>query len=87
MLRELYGPLQLSGERLVVTDPESSELIKYAANTILVRACAARRSTHVTSGWYEGIGGGGLARLLDSALRRDATADLEPGHPESFEFL
>jgi UDPglucose 6-dehydrogenase len=34
-LRDLYGPLQLSGERLVVTDPASSELIKYAANTML----------------------------------------------------
>jgi UDPglucose 6-dehydrogenase len=35
VLRDLYGPLQLSGERLVVTDPPSSELIKYAANTML----------------------------------------------------
>jgi UDPglucose 6-dehydrogenase len=35
LLRELYAPLQLSGERLVVTDPRSSELIKYAANTML----------------------------------------------------
>ncbi len=35
MLRELYAPLQLSGERMVVTDPRSSELIKYAANTML----------------------------------------------------
>lgn len=35
MLRELYAPLQLSGERLVVTDPRSSELIKYASNTML----------------------------------------------------
>jgi len=35
VLRELYGPLQLSGERIVVTDPASSELIKYAANTML----------------------------------------------------
>lgn len=34
-LRELYAPLQLSGERLVVTDPRSSELIKYASNTML----------------------------------------------------
>jgi UDPglucose 6-dehydrogenase len=34
-LRELYAPLQLSGERVVVTDPSSSELIKYAANTML----------------------------------------------------
>jgi UDPglucose 6-dehydrogenase len=34
-LRELYAPLQLSGERLVVTDPRSAELIKYAANTML----------------------------------------------------
>src|SRR5213078_5074247 len=34
-LRELYAPLQLSGERVVVTDPRSSELIKYASNTML----------------------------------------------------
>ena len=34
-LRDLYAPLQLSGERLVTTDPRSSELIKYAANTML----------------------------------------------------
>jgi UDPglucose 6-dehydrogenase len=34
-LRSLYAPLQLSGERVVVTDPRSSELIKYAANTML----------------------------------------------------
>jgi UDPglucose 6-dehydrogenase len=34
-LRELYMPLQLSGERLVITDPRSSELIKYASNTML----------------------------------------------------
>ncbi len=34
-LRELYAPLQLSGERLVMTDLRSSELIKYAANTML----------------------------------------------------
>ncbi len=34
-LRELYAPLQLSGERLVITDPRSSELIKYASNTML----------------------------------------------------
>jgi UDPglucose 6-dehydrogenase len=34
-LRELYAPLQLSGERLVMTDPRSSELIKYASNTML----------------------------------------------------
>jgi UDPglucose 6-dehydrogenase len=34
-LRDLYAPLQLSGERVVVTDPCSSELIKYAANTML----------------------------------------------------
>jgi UDPglucose 6-dehydrogenase len=34
-LRELYLPLQLSGERLVITDPRSSELIKYASNTML----------------------------------------------------
>ncbi len=35
VLRDLYGPLQLSGERIVVTDPPSSELIKYASNTML----------------------------------------------------
>jgi UDPglucose 6-dehydrogenase len=34
-IRDLYAPLQLSGERLVVTDPRSSELIKYASNTML----------------------------------------------------
>ncbi len=34
-LRELYAPLQLSGERVVVTDPRSSELIKYASNAAL----------------------------------------------------
>ena len=34
-LRDLYGPLQLSGERIVTTDPRSSELIKYAGNTML----------------------------------------------------
>ena len=31
----LYAPLQLSGERVVVTDPRSSELTKYAANAML----------------------------------------------------
>lgn len=34
-MRDLYAPLQLSGERLVVTEPRSSELIKYASNTML----------------------------------------------------
>jgi UDPglucose 6-dehydrogenase len=34
-LRLLYAPLQLSGERVVITDPRSSELTKYAANTML----------------------------------------------------
>lgn len=34
-MRLLYAPLQLSGERVVVTDPRSSELTKYAANTML----------------------------------------------------
>lgn len=34
-LRALYGTLQLSGERIVVTDPRSSELTKYAANAML----------------------------------------------------
>jgi len=35
ILRTLYAPLQLSGERVVFTDPRSSELTKYAANTML----------------------------------------------------
>jgi UDPglucose 6-dehydrogenase len=35
VLRALYTPLQLSGERVVVTDPRSSELTKYAANAML----------------------------------------------------
>ncbi len=35
LLRNLYAPLQLSGERIVFTDPRSSELTKYAANTML----------------------------------------------------
>lgn len=35
VLRALYAPLQLSGERVVVTDPRSSELTKYAANAML----------------------------------------------------
>ncbi len=34
-LRDLYAPLQLSGERVVMTDRRSSELIKYASNTML----------------------------------------------------
>ena len=34
-LHDLYAPLQLSGERMVFTDPRSSELTKYAANTML----------------------------------------------------
>jgi UDPglucose 6-dehydrogenase len=34
-LRELYAPLQLSVERLVITDRRSSELIKYASNVML----------------------------------------------------
>ncbi len=34
-LRDLYAPLQLSGERVVITDPRSSELTKYASNTML----------------------------------------------------
>jgi UDPglucose 6-dehydrogenase len=34
-LRALYAPLQLSGERMVVTDLRSSELIKYASNAAL----------------------------------------------------
>ena len=35
ILRSLYAPLQLSGERLVFTDRRSSELIKYASNAML----------------------------------------------------
>ncbi len=35
VLRNLYAPLQLSGERVLVTDRRSSELIKYAANAML----------------------------------------------------
>ena len=35
MLRALYAPLQLSGERVVVSDPRSSELTKYASNAML----------------------------------------------------
>ncbi len=34
-LRELYRPLQLSSERLLVVDRRSSELSKYAANALL----------------------------------------------------
>jgi UDPglucose 6-dehydrogenase len=34
-LRALYAPLQLLGERIVVTDPRSSELTKYAGNAML----------------------------------------------------
>lgn len=34
-LRRLYAPLQLVGEKIIVTDPQSSELTKYAANTML----------------------------------------------------
>jgi UDPglucose 6-dehydrogenase len=34
-LRTLYAPLQLLGERIVVTDPRSSELTKYAGNAML----------------------------------------------------
>jgi UDPglucose 6-dehydrogenase len=35
VLKELYAPLQLAGERLVMTDPRSSELVKYASNAML----------------------------------------------------
>ena len=36
VMREIYAPLQLSGERpLVVTDRRSSELVKYASNAML----------------------------------------------------
>jgi len=35
IMRALYAPLQLSGDRMVITDPKSAELVKYAANTML----------------------------------------------------
>jgi UDPglucose 6-dehydrogenase len=35
VLRKLYAPIQLQGERVVVTDRRSSELIKYASNSML----------------------------------------------------
>jgi UDPglucose 6-dehydrogenase len=35
LLRKLYAPIQLQGERVVVTDPRSSELVKYASNAML----------------------------------------------------
>lgn len=35
LLRRLYAPLQLSGERVLFTDRCSSELIKYASNAML----------------------------------------------------
>jgi UDPglucose 6-dehydrogenase len=35
LLRKLYAPIQLQGERVVVTDPRSSELVKYASNSML----------------------------------------------------
>ncbi len=35
VMRALYAPLQLSGERMVVTDPRSAELVKHAANAML----------------------------------------------------
>ena len=34
-LHDLYAPLQLTGERIVFSDPGSAELTKYAANTML----------------------------------------------------
>lgn len=34
-MRDLYAPLQLCGDRLVATDPRSSELVKYASNAML----------------------------------------------------
>jgi UDPglucose 6-dehydrogenase len=34
-IRDLYAPLQLSGERVVMTDRRSSELVKYASNAML----------------------------------------------------
>jgi UDPglucose 6-dehydrogenase len=34
-LRDLYAPLQLSGERVVMMDRRSSELVKYASNAML----------------------------------------------------
>jgi UDPglucose 6-dehydrogenase len=35
VLRKLYAPLQLVGDKIISTDPQSSELTKYAANTML----------------------------------------------------
>ena len=35
LFRRLYAPLQLSGERILFTNRRSSELIKYASNTML----------------------------------------------------
>ncbi len=35
VMRRLYHPVSLSGERLVIMDPASAELTKYVANTIL----------------------------------------------------
>src|SRR5688572_17674076 len=35
VMRRLYHPVSLSGERLVLMDPASAELTKYVANTIL----------------------------------------------------
>jgi UDPglucose 6-dehydrogenase len=34
-MRRLYAPLQIVGDRMVITDPRSSELVKYASNTML----------------------------------------------------
>ncbi len=35
IMRELYRPFMLGGDRVIVMDPASSELTKYAANTML----------------------------------------------------
>jgi UDPglucose 6-dehydrogenase len=69
-LRELYRPLQLSNERLLVMDRRSSELSKYAANALL-----ATRISFMNE----------MARLCDSlgadvhAIRRAVGSDRRIG--------
>jgi UDPglucose 6-dehydrogenase len=68
-LRALYGPLQLSGERVVVTDPRSSELTKYASNTMLAMRVSfmneLSRLCHATGADIHAVrlGMGGDARI------------------------
>ncbi len=58
-LRALYAPLQLSGERVVMTDPRSSELTKYASNTMLAMRVSfmneLARLCHVTGADIHGV--------------------------------